>query len=87
MNNSEVCAERQLQQRPDNEFVARRSNCLAVLHTTYRAPASSYKHHAKPLYRTQNSRQQQTSLENRLLHAAVEILNATVKAAQTLLLI
>ena len=43
---SEVCAERQLQQKPEPELVARRSNCIALPHTTCRAPVSSYKPHA-----------------------------------------
>ena len=50
-------AEWQVLQRLDRELVARRSNCLAVLHKTSRGPASRYKQNATPLYSTITGRQ------------------------------
>ena len=72
-NISEVYAERQRQQRPDHELVARCSNGLALSHRTCGAPASSYKPHTTRLCSTENARQQQTLPENRLLPVAVEV--------------
>ena len=76
---SEVCAKRQLQQRPDRELVARYPNGIAAPHTTSKGHASSEKvtsHHSTAHI---TPGEQQTTPENRLLHVAVEVIIGTVK--------